>query len=108
MHRYTISTILLVLVLALAVPSVGHSVMPSERATMIFVDDMHCGKCAKKIARKLYTVPGVVTVYADVENNVAMIEPQESNDPSPRALWEAVQYGGGETRIWTEITQRHT
>ena len=59
--------------------------------TWIFVDDMHCANCAKKIARKLYTVNGVVNVQASVSKNMAVITPQAGKRLSPRALWEAVE-----------------
>lgn len=61
------------------------------RAVAIYVDDMHCKNCAKKIARKLYAVPGVVAVHADVQKDLAVVTPQRNKDPSPRALWEAVE-----------------
>lgn len=61
------------------------------RAVAIYVDDMHCKNCAKKIARKLYTVPGVLAVHANVKQNLALITPQKGKDPSRRALWEAIE-----------------
>lgn len=59
--------------------------------TWIFVDDMHCANCAKRIARKLYTVSGVVNVQASVSKNFAVVTPQEGKTLSPRALWSAVE-----------------
>ncbi len=59
--------------------------------TIIHVKDMHCTDCAKKIASKLYAVPGVVGVRAIVKDGVAYITPQAAKQPSPRALWEAVE-----------------
>ena len=59
--------------------------------TWVFVDDMHCSNCAKKIARKLYTVSGVVKVQANVAKNYAVVTPQAGTQLSPRALWEAVE-----------------
>ena len=59
--------------------------------TWIFVDDMHCSNCAKKIARKLYTVSGVVKVQANVAKNYAVVTPQAGAQLSPRALWEAIE-----------------
>ena len=61
------------------------------RMVAVYVDDMHCKACAKKIARKLYTVPGVGAVRANVKKNFALITPQNGKDPSPRAIWEAVE-----------------
>ena len=59
--------------------------------TWIFVEDMHCSNCAKKIARKLYNVSGVVKVQANVAKDYAVVTPQEGTQLSPRALWEAVE-----------------
>ena len=71
------------------------SAMTAEAAdtpyTWIFVEDMHCSNCAKKIARKLYNVSGVVKVQANVPKDYAVVTPQEGTQLSPRALWEAVE-----------------
>ena len=64
---------------------------PSSRSTTIYIKDLHCASCAKRVARKLYTVRGVVAVHADVKKNKVLVSPQKSNDVSPRALWEAVE-----------------
>lgn len=62
--------------------------------TWVFVKDMHCGACAKKIARKLYTVTGVVKVQTSVKKSVAVVTPQKNREVAPRAVWEAVQKAG--------------
>ncbi len=59
--------------------------------TWIFVEDMHCANCAKKIARKLYTVSGVVNVQTSLSKNFAVVTPQAGKTLSPRALWNAVE-----------------
>ena len=60
-------------------------------ATTVYVKNMHCETCAKKIAGKLYTVAGVVKVRTNYKKNIAVITPQRSKNPSPKALWEAVE-----------------
>jgi copper chaperone CopZ len=55
---------------------------------------MHCDHCAKKIARKLYAVPGVVQVRADVPKNIAYVIPQQGKTVSPKQVWEAVESAG--------------
>jgi copper chaperone CopZ len=60
----------------------------------IKVSDMHCGSCAKKIARKLYAVPGVVKVQTDVSKHTATVTPQASAPPDLRLIWEAVEKSG--------------
>ena len=59
--------------------------------TAIIIGDMHCTDCAKKIASRLYAVPGVVGVRAEVKTGIAYVTPQQTKQPSPRALWEAVE-----------------
>jgi Cu+-exporting ATPase len=62
--------------------------------TTIHVHDMHCDECAKKIARRLYAVPGVLEVRADVPNNIAYVVPQRDKTLPPRTLWESVEAAG--------------
>jgi copper chaperone CopZ len=62
--------------------------------TTIYVQNMHCSDCAKQIARKLYAIPGVVEVRADVPNNIAYVVPQKDKSLSPRTMWEAVESAG--------------
>ena len=62
--------------------------------TTIHVQDMHCGECAKKIARKLYAIPGVVEVRADVNKNIAYVVPQKDKTIASRSMWEAVESAG--------------
>ena len=62
--------------------------------TTIHVHDMHCADCAKQIARKLYALPGVVEVRADVPKNIAYVVPQKDKTLSSRAMWEAVEAAG--------------
>ena len=62
--------------------------------TTIHVQNMHCDECAKKIARKLYALPGVVEVRADVNNNIAYVVPQKDKSLSARSMWEAVESAG--------------
>lgn len=60
----------------------------------IKVNDMHCGSCAKNIARKLYAVPGVVKVQTDVAKHTAIVTPQAGAPPELKRLWEAVEKAG--------------
>ncbi len=62
--------------------------------TTIVVTDMHCAACAKKIAAKLYLLPGVLEVRADVEKDTAYVVPQKQKSVSPKAMWEAVEAAG--------------
>jgi copper chaperone CopZ len=62
--------------------------------THILVKDMHCADCAKKVARKLYAVKGVKGVRAVVKTNTATVTPEKGKQPSPLAMWEAVEEAG--------------
>ena len=62
--------------------------------TVIFVDDLHCKNCAKKMARKLYAVKGVVKVRTDLKADVAIVTPQKKKQLDPLALWKAAKTAG--------------
>jgi copper chaperone CopZ len=65
-----------------------------EGETAIFVGDMHCAGCAKKVARKLYGVKGVVKVRSDIKIDVAIVTPQQNKQIDPKALWAATEKSG--------------
>ena len=65
------------------------ALQPSDKAIVIHVANMHCNNCAKRLARKLYTIPGVVAVHADLTKDIALVSPQKAKTPSLRALWDA-------------------
>ena len=66
----------------------------AETDTTIYVDDLHCKTCAKKIARRLYTVKGVVKVRTDLKANVAIVSPQAKKTLDVKALWAAARKAG--------------
>ena len=81
----------------LLVALVGWTELPAAQPvtyTTIHVQDMHCGECAKTIARKLYALPGVVEVRADVNKNIAYVVPQKDKTVASKAVWEAVESAG--------------
>jgi len=65
---------------------------PNEIA--IYIGDMHCPTCAKKIAGKLYRVKGVVKVRTDVKKNLAIVTPQAKKQVDSKAAWAAVRAAG--------------
>jgi copper chaperone CopZ len=81
---------MLTLVLCAELPAAS----PGVTYTTIYVQDMHCGECAKTIARKLYAIPGVVEVRADVAKNVAYVVPQKDKTVPSKSVWEAVEAAG--------------
>jgi copper chaperone CopZ len=62
--------------------------------TAIYISNMHCPTCAKKIAGKLYRIKGVVKVKTDVKKNLAVITPQAKKQVDPKAAWSAVRAAG--------------
>ena len=62
--------------------------------TILYVDDLHCGHCAKKIASKLYTVQGVVKVRTDLKADIVIVTPQAKKKLDPLALWKAAKGSG--------------
>jgi copper chaperone CopZ len=65
---------------------------PNEVA--IYITNMHCPTCAKKIAGKLYRVKGVMKVRTDVKKNLAIVTPQSKKQVDPKAAWTAVRSAG--------------
>jgi copper chaperone CopZ len=62
--------------------------------TTIHVGNLHCKTCAKKIARKLYTVKGVAKVRSDVKANLVVITPQRKKQLDVKKLWAAATKAG--------------
>lgn len=89
MLRKAISVIALTAVVLSQLEHAAHARHPNM--TAIYVGDMHCSDCAQKIANKLYAVPGVLRVNANLKTGIAYITPAKEKKLSPRALWEAVE-----------------
>lgn len=62
--------------------------------TTIAIPEMECQGCAKKVADKIYKVPGVGTVQANYQTRVLIVTPRPQSAMSPRQLWEAVEAAG--------------
>lgn len=76
------------------IAAVKRTLKMREGETAIFVGDMHCAGCAKKVARKLYGVKGVVKVRSDIKIDVAIVTPQQNKQLDPKALWAATEKSG--------------
>lgn len=72
----------------------GVAVGAEPAVTTINVKGMHCAGCASKVAGNLKGVPGVAGAQVDAEKEVAIVMPKSAANPSPRALWEAVEKAG--------------
>ena len=77
---------------AAAAPAI--KLAPNE--TAIYVGDMHCANCAKKISGKLFRVKGVMKVRTNVKQHVAIVTPQSKKVVDVKAAWKAVQSAGFE------------
>lgn len=73
----------------------GNALAADPTQTVITVEKMDCGGCAKKLATKLQAVAGVQKVEADVEAKTLTVTPKAQAVVSPKALWEAVEKGAG-------------
>ena len=58
---------------------------------VIYVENLHCKHCAKRLARKLFAVPGVKKVTANVKKDLAVAYPETKKTLSPLKLWEAAE-----------------
>ena len=76
------------------IPAVKKALKLRDNETAIFVGNMHCGGCAKKVARKLYGVKGVVRVRSDIKIDVAIVTPQQNRKLDPKELWAATEKSG--------------
>jgi copper chaperone CopZ len=94
MFRSAVRWLIVASVLAAASDSIARAANPAT--TTIRVKDMHCEGCAAKIRRGLFSVAGVVNVTTNVKAHTAFVSPQRNRQPSPRAMWEAVEKAGFE------------
>lgn len=51
--------------------------------------DLHCKTCAKKLARKLYPIPGVLRVKSSLKKDLVTVTLQKKKRVSARVLWDA-------------------
>jgi copper chaperone CopZ len=94
MHRRTALLVIAGGAAGLAARRAQPAQVAGDASIAIQVADMHGAACARKIARKLYTVAGVVGVTTDYAADMAWVTPEARRLPSPRALWEAVEGAG--------------
>jgi len=53
--------------------------------TAIYFKDLHCKHCAKKVARKVFTVKGVVRVKTDLKTDIVIVTVQAKKKLVPVA-----------------------
>lgn len=62
--------------------------------TAIFVTNMHCKTCARKISGKLFALKGVKEVRSDVKANLSIVINEPKAPLDPFKAWAAVQAAG--------------
>lgn len=72
--------------------SIVHAADPPP--TVITIQGMHCAGCASKVSTNLQAVNGVQKAAADAAKSTAVITAKSNANPSPKALWEAVEKAG--------------
>lgn len=77
-------------------PAAAAEIKLAPHETAIYVGDMHCATCAKKISGKLFRVKGVMKVRTNVKQHVAIVTPQSKKMVDVKAAWKAVQSAGFE------------
>lgn len=96
MHR-TNSRWLAIATLTLLVVSAQRAVaqqpVSPPTAIHVYVKNMHCESCAKKIRGRLFTVKGVQRVVTHVKKDLAIVEPVPGQSISVRELWERLEDG---------------
>lgn len=87
---------LMILAFTFGILSVAsHAAWAEDSAsTTISVEGMHCAGCASKVAKKLEAITGVAKAQVDAEKSVATVSAKPSANPSPKAMWEAVEKAG--------------
>jgi copper chaperone CopZ len=64
---------------------------PAPTFTRVTLEDIHCMRCAKKIAGKVTAVPGVAEMRVDLKAKTIWAVHKPGATPSPKAVWEAVE-----------------
>ena len=66
----------------------------AEQETIIFVEDIHCATCAKKVSSRLFRIKGVMRVRTNVKYDAAVVTPQAKKPLDAAAAWAALQQAG--------------
>ena len=60
----------------------------------IYLEDLHCKTCAKKVSRKLYALRGVSKVETYLKTDLVVVRVPKKQPVATAALWQAVLDGG--------------
>jgi len=59
--------------------------------TSLYVSNMHCEGCAKRLRTKLYKLPNVLKVTTNVQSGVAIITPTTGKSVTVKKVWDAAE-----------------
>ena len=59
--------------------------------TSLYVSNMHCEGCAKRLRTKLYKLPNVLKVTTNVKQGTAIITPASGKDVSSKSVWTTAE-----------------
>ena len=97
MHRLISLSLLFLMVAAAmgvsAVESPAQQPQAPAAAIKVFIPNMHCESCAKKIRSRLFAVKGVNRVVTSVKHDLAVIEAVPGQVVSAKAIWETLEQG---------------
>jgi copper chaperone CopZ len=92
MHRRISSGLLFCAILGIfAAQTDAQQPKSPKNAIKVYVDDMHCESCAKKIRSRIFTVKGVSRVVTFVKHDLAVVQPVAGQSVSTKAIWDALE-----------------
>ena len=59
--------------------------------TSLYVSNMHCEGCAKRLRTKLYKLPNVLKVTTNVKSGTAIITPSSGKEVSSKSVWTTAE-----------------
>lgn len=92
MFKNVVSTLVVGFVLCAAF--VNQLAAGEPQTFTINVQGMHCAGCASKVSTNLQGIQGVQKATVDAAKAVAVVTSKSDANPSPKALWEAVEKSG--------------
>jgi len=78
-------------VTTLGVRAADATVLEDAPKSTMYITNLHCEGCAKRLRNSVFKVEGVSAVKTDVEDGTAVITPTSGGNPSAKAIWEAVE-----------------
>lgn len=79
------------LVAATATQAQQQQQQTQTKLTSLYVKNMHCEGCAKRLRTRLYKLPNVLKVTTDVKQGIAIITPSTGKDVSTKTVWDAAE-----------------